>query len=98
MRASHRKLSTPPFRNFDLPWPSSQVGEATPLPNEPAELVFDLLPTAKRFRPGHRIRVTIQGADRDTHKKVIPNPPPMVSIYRDARRPSRIVLPILPIR
>ena len=98
LRASHRKLSTPPFRNFDLPWPSSQVGEATPLPNEPAELVFDLLPTAKRFRPGHRIRVTIQGADRDTHKKVIPNPPPVVSIYRDARRPSRIVLPIVPIR
>ena len=98
LRASHRKLGTPPFKNFGLPWPSSQVGEATPLPNAPTELVFDLLPTAKRFRPGHRIRVTVQGADRDTHRKVIPNPPPRVAIYRDASRPSRIVLPLVPVR
>ena len=61
-------------------------------------LLFDLLPTAKRFRPGHRIRVTVQGADRDTHRKVIPNPPPRVAIYRDASRPSRIVLPLVPVR
>jgi putative CocE/NonD family hydrolase len=96
LRASHRKLGTPPFDNFGLPWPRSHAEDIAPLPPEPTELVFDLLPTAKRFRAGHRIRVTVQGADRDTHRRVHPVPPPTVTILRDAARPSRIVLPIAP--
>lgn len=95
LRASHRRLATPPFKNFGLPWPASGTADQSPLPAEPAELVFDLHPTAKRFRQGHRIRVTIQGADRDTHIQVHPVPPPMVAIYRDAGHPSRIVLPVV---
>jgi hypothetical protein len=94
LRASHRALGTPPFANFGLPWPSSRRSEVQPLPEEPAELVFDLLPTAKRFRAGHRIRVTVQGADRDTHRAVYPGGRPMVTVYRDRGRPSRIVLPV----
>ena len=69
-----------------------------PLPNEPTELVFDLHPTAKRFGAGHRIRVTLQGADRHSHLAVYPKVPPRVSVYRDANRPSRIVLPIVPVQ
>jgi hypothetical protein len=98
IRASHRKLAKPPFENFGLPWPRSHREDVTPLPAEPAELVFDLHPTAKRFRAGHRIRVTVQGADRDTHKAVHPNPPPVVAIYRDRARPSRIVVPVVGVR
>jgi putative CocE/NonD family hydrolase len=94
LRASHRALGTPPFANFGLPWPSSRRSEVQPLPEEPAELVFDLLPTAKRFRAGHRIRVTVQGADRDTHRAVYPGGRPMVTVHRDRGRPSRIVLPV----
>jgi putative CocE/NonD family hydrolase len=96
LRASHRKLAAPPFENFGLPWPRSHKEDVVPLPTEPAELVFDLFPTAKRFQAGHRIRVTIQGADRQTHVAVPRRMPPKVSIYRDATRPSRIVLPIVP--
>ena len=98
LRASHRKLGKPPFKNFGLPWPTSRQEDVTSLPDEPTELVFDLLPTAKRFRAGHRIRVTVQGADRDSHVLVHPNPPPMVAIYRDKTRPSRVVLPLVPVR
>ncbi len=98
LRASHRKLGTPPFKNFGLPWPRSHEEDVAPLPAEPTELIFDLHPTAKRFRGGHRIRVTVQGADRDSHRRVYPNPPPMVAIYRDAARPSRIVLPLVAVR
>ena len=97
LRASHRKLAPAPFENFGLPWPRSYQDDVAPLPNEPAELVFDLFPTAKRFKAGHRIRVTVQGADRNTHMAVHPNPPPKVSIYRDQAHPSRIVLPVVPI-
>jgi uncharacterized protein len=98
LRASHRKLAPAPFKNFGLPWPRSHREDIAPLPAAPSELVFDLLPTAKRFNAGHRIRVTVQGADRDTHRKVYPDSPPMVAIYHDRRRPSRIVLPLVSLR
>jgi putative CocE/NonD family hydrolase len=98
LRASHRKLGKPPFDNFGLPWPESFKDDVAPLPSGPTELVFDLLPTAKRFRPGHRIRLTVEGADRDTHVAVHPMPPPRVSIYRDPTHASRIVLPVVPAR
>jgi len=98
LRASHRKLGTPPFDNFGLPWPRSHQEDVAPLPAEPAELVFDLHPTAKRFRTGHRIRVTLQGADRDSHRAVYPKVPPTVAVHRDRARPSRIVLPLVPVR
>ncbi|MGQ0648429.1 MAG: CocE/NonD family hydrolase [Gemmatimonadaceae bacterium] len=93
LRASHRRLASPAYRNLGLPWPRSHTEDVSPLPREPAEMVFDLLPTAKHFRAGHRIRVTLQGADRDTHARVTHGQPTIV-VYRDRRHPSRIVLPI----
>ncbi len=98
LRASHRKLVKPPFNNFGLPWSRSYQQDMAPLPDRPTELVFDLLPTAKRFVAGHRIRVTVTGGDRDTHRKLYPNPPPQVVIYRDRTRASRIVLPMAPVK
>lgn len=97
LRASHRKLSQPPFDNFGLPWPRSFKADVAKLPTEPTELVFDLHPTAKRFAAGHQIRVTLQGADRNTRMAVHPRVPPRVAVYRDATRPSRIVLPLVPV-
>jgi putative CocE/NonD family hydrolase len=91
LRASHRKLGTPPFENFGLPWPRSYKEDVSPLPSTPTEVVFDLHPTAKRFRAGHMIRITVTGADRDAHRKV--TQAPTLTIYRDSRRPSRVVLP-----
>jgi putative CocE/NonD family hydrolase len=94
LRASHRRQGTPPYHNLGLPWHRSHVDDVTPLPDAPTELVFDLHPTAKRFRAGHRIRVTVQGADRDTFRQVAHGAPTVV-LVRDARHPSRIVLPIV---
>ncbi|MGE3618067.1 MAG: CocE/NonD family hydrolase [Gemmatimonadales bacterium] len=95
LRASHRKLAEPPFKNFGLPWPRSFAEDVSPLPAEPTELVFDLLPTAKRFRAGHRIRLTIQGTDRETHLALPQKRPPRVGVYRDAAHTSRIILPVV---
>ena len=94
LRASHRRLSAAPYRNLGLPWTRSRAADVRLLPSAPTELTFDLLPTAKRFRAGHRIRVTIQGADRDTHVRVAHGAPTVV-LYRDQRRASRIVLPVV---
>jgi len=97
LRASHRTLARPDYQNFGLPWPRSHESDVAALPSQPTELVFDLLPTAKRFRAGHRIRITVQGSDRDTHRKVFPDPPPLVTIHRDGAHPSHVVLPIAPL-
>ncbi|MEO8450714.1 MAG: CocE/NonD family hydrolase [Gemmatimonadota bacterium] len=98
LRASHRKLAPAPFKNFGLPWTRSGQADVAPLPAAPTELVFDLLPTAKRFVAGHRIRLTITGADRDTHHLVYPAVPPQVAIYRDRARASRVVLPVIAVK
>ena len=72
-----------------------------------AELVIDLLPTSWVFREGHRLRISIAGADYPTfrlHEQLSPsNDPddensivPTVSIHRGEAYPSRIVLPVVP--
>jgi putative CocE/NonD family hydrolase len=93
LRASHRKLAKPPFENFGLPWTRSYREDISPLPDRPTELVFDLHPTAKRFNAGHRIRITVTGADRDAHRKV--NGVPELIIYRDRSHPSRVDMPVI---
>ena len=70
------------------------------------ELTFDLFPTSWVFKKGHRIRVPIACADWptfDLHPRLSlrndPNDPvdivPTVIVYRDAKHPSRIELPVI---
>jgi len=71
------------------------------------KLVFDLFPTSWVFKKGHRIRVSIAAADWptfDLHPKLSPknnpsdqaNTVPTITVYRDAKHPSSIELPIIP--
>jgi hypothetical protein len=60
------------------------------------ELVFDLLPISNIFDAGHRVRVTLTGADRGNALTPTLSPSPQVSIYRDARHASYIILPVIP--
>ncbi|MBN2365525.1 MAG: CocE/NonD family hydrolase [Calditrichaeota bacterium] len=60
LRASHRKESEPSFNNMDLPFHRHYKEDLLPIPpDQPVKLAFDLLPTAKVFTRGHRIRVAI---------------------------------------
>ncbi|MBK8247880.1 MAG: CocE/NonD family hydrolase [Gemmatimonadetes bacterium] len=95
LRASRRAQGRPPYRNLGLPWPSGRSADVRPLGDAPEEVTLDLLPTARHFKAGHRIRLTINGADRQTHLAV-PNGAPMLTLFRDARHPSRVDLPIGP--
>jgi putative CocE/NonD family hydrolase len=96
LRASHRAISTPPFENLGLPYHRSYAEDIADLPERPVELVFDLLPTSYVFVAGHRIRVTITCADKDTALAPQLDPPPTVYLYREAAHSSYIVLPIIP--
>ncbi|HET9910775.1 MAG TPA: CocE/NonD family hydrolase [Anaerolineales bacterium] len=96
LRASHRALSTAPFEYLGLPYHRSYAEDIADLPDQPVELVFDLLPTSYIFDAGHRIRVTITCADKDTALTPQLDPPPTIHLYRDAEHASYIVLPIIP--
>jgi hypothetical protein len=95
LRASHRALSNPPHDRFGLPYHRGFEKDVTPLPDEPVELVFDMLPTAQRFPVGHRIRIAVTGADKGNHRLLDRHPAPTVALLRDAQHASYVILPVV---
>ena len=93
---SHRKQAEPPWDNLGLPYHSGLAVDLEPMPDNPVELVFDLHPTSKRFAAGHRIRIALTCADRDNDRTPIHDPPARLTLYRDAERASKIILPVIP--
>ena len=95
LRASQRRLAEAPWGdNIGLPFQRSFREDRELLPaGEPAELVMDLFPTSTVFNAGHRIRVTIMGADADNLE--LPEVAPMYHVYRGGAHPSGIVLPVV---
>ncbi|HWM93895.1 MAG TPA: CocE/NonD family hydrolase [Thermoanaerobaculia bacterium] len=99
LRASNRATHDPGYDYFGLPWHRSFEADTVPLPKgEPVELAFDLFPTSNLFEAGHRIRVTITGADRANATTPEQTPPPRIVLHRETGRASHIVLPIIPRR
>lgn len=96
LRASHRKLSDPPFEYLGIPYHRSFAEDIEPMPKgEPVQLVFDLQPTSNIFDAGHRVRITITCADQSTFETPELTPPPTVRVYRNSARPSSIILPVV---
>jgi uncharacterized protein len=96
LRASHRAISAAPFEYLGLPYHRSYAEDIADLPDQPVELIFDLIPTSYIFHAGHRIRVTITCADKDTALTPQLDPPPTVHLYWEADHASYIVLPVIP--
>jgi putative CocE/NonD family hydrolase len=97
LRASHRQTSAADYDNFGLPYHRSFADDLKPLASSPVRLEFDLHPTSNLFDEGHRIRVTITGADRDNQDTPVLDPVPRITLYCQPDRASSIVLPIIPI-
>ncbi len=96
LRALHRKVVNAP-KHFPkgIPYRTFTRQNSSPLiPGEVAKLSYALLPTSYQFKKGHRIRVTIAGADKD-HFAVLPNKNPTFTIYRSKQYPSHLDLPIV---
>ncbi|MFO7707364.1 MAG: CocE/NonD family hydrolase [Desulfobacterales bacterium] len=99
LRASHRRQGPAPFDNLGLPFHTHFEADLTPIPDgRPFELVFSLLPTAYRFTPGNRIRISVAFADADNFETPVIDPPPALRLLRDERHPSRVLLPVARIR
>jgi putative CocE/NonD family hydrolase len=95
LRASHRTLQKPAAGDLDVPQHANLAATAAPLGDQPVELVIVLYPTSCRFAPGHRIRVTITGADRDNFGKPASKPGGRMRVLRGGAHPSRIELPVI---
>jgi uncharacterized protein len=98
LRALHRQLSNdpPPYRTV-YPYRSFLRKDALPLvPGRVASLTFPLLPTSVLFRRGHRIRIAIAGADRDTFARLPADGPVTIEVGRNRVEPSFIELPVVP--
>ena len=98
LRASHRKTSEAPFENFGLPFHRSYEEDLQPLkPGEIAELEFDLMGTAIVIDPGHRVRITIAGADA-ANFALYPDPEgkdaPKIEVITGGSSGSYVELPI----
>ena len=97
LRASHRSLAEAPWRNFGLPFHPSTAETRSSLADEPVELIFDLLATAIVIDRGHRIRVTITGADWRNHQKYPTGKKsraPTIQIHRGGPLGSYVELPM----
>lgn len=94
LRASLRKEQDAPYDNLDLPWHPMCECDVEPLtPGQPTRLRFDLLPMSVSFQRGHRIRLVLTFADSATPRL---DPPPTITIHRDAEHASSLVLPVIP--
>jgi len=95
LRLSHRALHQPPYDNLGLPYHRSFEEDVEPVtPGKVMNLVIDLQPTSNVFDAGHRIRVTLTGADKDNADTPVFDPPPTYVVYRSAENPSHIKLPV----
>lgn len=95
LRASLRKTVTPPFNHLGLPWHRGLEEDVQLLqPGEPVELQLALLPLATRVPAGHRLRLSVGGADPRTR-----HPPPTglaLRVHAEPGRVSTLSLPLLP--
>ena len=96
-RALHRKISAPhPDIPATGPVHSFTRADAEFLvPGEPAEVAFELLPTSYRFRAGHRVRLALACADSDHFSRIPDGRPPVLTVFCNRERASRVVLPVV---
>jgi predicted acyl esterase len=93
----HRKIlsAEPPYKML-TPYHSYNKEDAAPLvPGEITEVKFGLHATSVLIKKGHRIRIAIAGADRDTFIRYPKEGRPTITISRCKEFPSYIKLPII---
>ena len=96
LRALHRAIfdEDPPYTMFG-PHHSYLSKDAAPMiPGEFAEIAIGLHPTSVLLRKGHRIRIAIAGADKDTFTRIPESGTPRWTIERSEARPSHVELPM----
>ncbi|MEA3003063.1 MAG: uncharacterized protein QOH81_1851 [Sphingomonadales bacterium] len=97
LKASLRRMAEAPWKMpRGVPWHRSHAEDAEPLkPGQPARLVFELMPTSYIFKSGHRIQLTVAGADYRERAREATGLARTVTLYADREHPSSVTLPIV---
>lgn len=98
LRSIHRKITTEPlpYAQAGPPHSFNRADRMPLVPGEPAEVTFALFSTAALIRKGHRLQVSIGGADADTFHRYPTVGNPTWIIYRGGSMPSQITVPLRP--
>lgn len=97
LRGLHRKLSpeAPPYSTGMLVHSFARKDSA-PLPKgEIVELQFSLQPSSVLLKKGHRIRIALAGADKDTFVRIPATGRPELAVQRSPEFASQIQLPVI---
>jgi predicted acyl esterase len=90
LRASHRKIGTPPYKTGGLPWHTHLRADFQPLrPNEPVALDIALSPTAYTIRSGDLLRLAVTTRAPSNRSPI----PPPVQILSDENHASYLEIP-----
>jgi putative CocE/NonD family hydrolase len=95
LRGIHRKVveNTNSYKQIG-PYHSYTQADMEPMvPGEVTEFALDLLPISYQFREGHRLRISIAGAD-SLHFDSPKERPTQLTLHCSPQYPSRIVLPL----
>ena len=96
LRASRRRLADPGYDFLGLPYHSGLAADREPLrAGEPVEIAIDLYPTAYRFAAGHRVRLTVTGADAANTRVAPATLPRNIAVWRGGAHESHLDLPVL---
>lgn len=91
-KASLRKLNPSPWPLLGLPWHRSWKEDAADLkPGEPTQVTFDLLAASYVFKAGHRIQITVAGADYRERAQPRYTPAPTLTVLAK----SSVSLPVV---
>jgi uncharacterized protein len=98
LRGSRWKVSAGPLPYWQAgPYHSLRRADYLPIvPGEMTELSFALFPTSALIKPGHKIRISIAGADKDFYARVPENGNPVWTVSLGSSAPSFIDLPVVP--
>jgi putative CocE/NonD family hydrolase len=96
LRLINRKLSHDRFYKSIGPQHSFLRSDALPMiPNETTEIAITLLPISVVIKKGHRLRISLAGADKDNFSQYPTKGAPRLEIMRNATFASSIEIPII---
>lgn len=96
LKASLRTTATPGWKiPGDYPWHRAFAEDVQPLnPGEPVKLSFDMMPSSWLFKAGHRIQITIRGAD-ERERLRDEGLARRITVLADAAHPSVMRVPVV---
>lgn len=97
LRLSLRDTQRAPYDVLGTPWHRSNAKDAEPMParGKAQKVELDMLPLSYEVPAGHRLRLTVTGADVRESDRTEVNPAPVYTVHRSPARASSIDLPVV---